>query len=98
MSRNRRFSNHSTLRNEQVAFVHNPAGQSSKLNVLAGLTSIAGSEAQMHKVGDLQESLRVSIIDSKTLLEMIAAAITPLLLPRICTDRVHVEKGRIVHK
>ena len=100
MRRDRSFSNHSTLlhRNEQVTFMHDPSCQSSKLNVLACLTIVSSSEAQVHKVRDLQESVCVSIIDSKALLEMIAAEIAPLLLPRVCTDRVHIEKGRVVHE
>ena len=86
------------LWNEHVAFMHDSPGQSSKLNVLAGLSVVASSEAQMNEVRDLQESVCVRIADSKALLEMTAAKIAPLLLLRIRTDRVHIEKCRIVHE
>jgi hypothetical protein len=78
--------------------MHNSPGQSSKLNMLAGLSVVSRSEAPMNKVRDLQESVCVPIADSKASLEMAAAAITPPLLPRISTNRVHIEKGRIVHE
>ena len=86
------------LWNEHVAFMHDSPGQSSKLNVLAGLSVVASSEAQMNEVRDLQESVCVRIADSKALLEMTAAKIAPLLLLRIRTDRVHIEKRRVVHE